>query len=154
MASLLVVVIVACTSSSPSVHGRILLFVSADSGGPAPIMQSLAFFEDGTVRFQLAHCAAWRRLPSRDLSSLLTVLGEARPDLAALPSGRECCDMASAAFELDKSVESLGTVLPNHVLSRPFETSRSSPIGQMLVVIDRIASDKFGWRYRPIGPPA
>jgi hypothetical protein len=129
---------------------RVILHTTYVTGGDAPSVQSLIFFEDGAVRLKsVGTPPRWRRLSAKDRRRIVQLTNDAatRAAVAQLPRVFACCDAAEIAVSFENTTNELDSV--RNPPSVPLHTLASMPVGvrRLLEERDRIGRSYFGRKY-------
>lgn len=129
---------------------RVILHTTYVTGGDGPLVQSLIFFDDGTVRLKSAGARArWRRLSAKDRMRIadLTTDAMTRAAVAELPRSFACCDASEVAVSFDRTTDELDSV--RNPPSVPLHSLGSMPaaVRKLLEERDRIGRAYFGRKY-------
>lgn len=113
------------------------------SGGEAPTVEVLAFYDDGRVELSHATREAKRpkcaTIPSHDLAMLRASLGSSgfhQAGQALAAAGRRCCDMEEAFVKRGDLEFWVAT------------DDAPAEVHQLFSILDRIFLDRFGREYR------
>lgn len=155
MVALILAVLLAACAAANGAHDaantrRVILHTTYVTGGDAPTVQSLIFFDDGTVRLKsIGNRARWRQLSAKDRFRIADLTADAttRAAVAELPRSFACCDASAVAISFDQMADELDSV--RNPPSVPLHSFASMPaaVKRLVEGRDRIGRAYFGRKY-------
>jgi hypothetical protein len=146
-----VILAASCVSvrDEPLAHGRVILYTTFTSGGDAPLVDSLAVFEDGFARYHLVgRSPRWIKIGVSQQREAESLRDELRPIVPIQPMQRVCCDDPELFVDLEKRPDSMAEIEPKQLIVYPSRSSSSLPLPvQHLIAWRNRLAHSVGGRY-------